>query len=177
MSDEMSMEIAGSCLNTLEHAVVAYRYSCHAIPNDQCFVNGRTCQVGGFVFQNEGQARSMKVELGWAFFLRLEANLEAFVARLGLPVKGPYGILDHLVTSGVEITDDYRNGLREYRELRNILHHVDGDPSLLRKAPEFVLISQQHEPHLLERHIERFYELFRWLGGVLPSTIRRSGRA
>jgi hypothetical protein len=53
------------------------------------------------------------------------------------------------------------------REIRNILHHGDGDASLLRNRPELVVTKAGHEPHLDVEHIERFVDLFRKAAQVL----------
>ncbi|HVV49961.1 MAG TPA: hypothetical protein VHO06_09895 [Polyangia bacterium] len=62
---------------------------------------------------------------------------------------------DFLKTLGIEIPQRFRPGVDVYRRIRNQLHHEDGaslegDPS--------------REIHLLPEHLEKFYELFVWIG-------------
>ncbi len=158
-------------LNCLEHAIVAYKYCEQAIPTDAMFVAGQPVIVGRFEFRKPENATSMRIELGWAFFVRLEATLEAYVSRLGLKLRHDYSISEHLVKSGREIPERFAGGLRGYRELRNTLHHGDGDATLLNRLPQFLDVPAGCEPQLFREHIEKFNELFRWLGEELAATV------
>ncbi len=155
-------------LNALEHAYRAYSYLNDSIPAEQLFVNRREVTVGRFVFQKPEHAESMRVELGWAFFTRFEASLEAFTTRLGIKLK--CSMVEYLREKGRQIPERYVDGLQLYRELRNTLHHGDGDPSLLNNEPKHLRIGESREPHLFEQEVRDFYELFRWLADELVAT-------
>ncbi|MBN2130384.1 MAG: hypothetical protein JW741_12850 [Sedimentisphaerales bacterium] len=168
MSSAEREELARRYLDALEHCYVAYRYFASSVPSQAQFANGREVVVGEFHFRKSANAMSMDVELGWAFFTRLEAILEAFISRLGIRLRRDYGLLDYLVERGVDIPDDFAEGLRCYREIRNTLHHGDGDASLLRRQPQFLSLEPGCEPHLMPQHVHRFHQLFTWLGHELP---------
>jgi hypothetical protein len=170
MSDYNSLKM--QYLNNLEHAHVAYRYLYSQIPKDNQFANGKEVVIGNFQFRKVGDAESMQIELGWAFFTRLEAVLEAFTIKLGIKEKGKsLDILDYLKRHNVTIPSDFDRGLKEYREIRNTLHHGDGDVSLLNKPAKYIKIPDGEEIHLTPDHIKNFYELLKWLGDVLSNTL------
>ena len=168
MKEEDQRRLRDDFQNRLQHAIMAYRYFDSAIPEEAMFVNGKEVKVGNILFRKAVDAFSMRIALGWAFFVRLEAILEAFVMGVGIKLSQEYSLFDYLVTHHIEFTEDQANGLRLCRELRNTLHHGDGDPSLPRSKPSFLHVDPGNEPQLLKEHIERFYALFTWLGEVLP---------
>ena len=104
----------------------------------------------------------MLVELGWAFFCRMDAALEALIGNLGIPGKD---VLTRLSRCGFSSEDLERYG--EARELRHIIHHGDGDPALLRSAPAHVHVAPGKQPHLYPQHIERLYEVYLKAGNCL----------
>ncbi|MHC5544481.1 hypothetical protein ACYOEI_40140, partial [Singulisphaera rosea] len=65
------------------HAMAAYQYAVSCLPTEPMFMHGRSVQIGEFEFRRYAQARSMLLELGWAFFVRIEAALEAHAGRIG----------------------------------------------------------------------------------------------
>lgn len=59
-----------------------------------------------------------------------------------------------------EFTAEELSGWRQARELRNIIHHGDGDATLLKNRPASVDVKQHCEPHLFPEHVEQFHSLF-----------------
>lgn len=104
----------------------------------------------------------MRVELGWAFFTRMEACLETLASHMKIPSGS--GILRHLEARRCDFSDHEQVGLKLYREIRNTLHHGDGDTSYLRTPPKVLRIEPEREPHLLEEHMESYYRLFKKVG-------------
>ena len=121
-------------INCLQHTIIAFRYLTSAIPEDAMFVGDRQVAVGRFVFRKQADALSMRVELGWAFFVRLEAALEAFISQLGIGLSRNNSLIDHLVQHGVAFTKDQAEGLQIYREeiLSNV---VDWFMIIKRRVP------------------------------------------
>jgi len=119
--------------------------------------------LNGTEFERYEQALAMLVELGWALFCRMDACLEALAIRVGVK---PKNILDRLAASGEFSASDF-DALRTARELRNVLHHGDGDWTLLRNIPTAVQTAPDKQPHLYPEHVEKFYLLFRKAGNTL----------
>ncbi|HVV48883.1 MAG TPA: hypothetical protein VHO06_04430 [Polyangia bacterium] len=141
---------------SIEHVIASYRFFLQAIPTEAMFASG-SVHVGQFSFSRYSQAEAMVVELGWAFFIRLEGCLEALVHRLG--IKG--ADVPGKITAAGELSADELRGYQAARDLRNIYHHGDGDWTLLSKVPTEVRPAADSEPHLLPEHLERFYALFK----------------
>lgn len=152
-------------LNALEHIIVAYVYCESCIPADELFANGQTVKVGATLFSRQDQAFSMRVELGWAFFTRMEACLESLIHDLKIPISKKMSLLDYLKERGCPLSPKQEEGLKVYREIRNTLHHADGQPSKLKRTkPVHLTISEGNEVHVLRDQIRLFYELFKYVG-------------
>ncbi|HDL01187.1 MAG TPA: hypothetical protein ENH23_03030 [candidate division Zixibacteria bacterium] len=108
--------------NDLEHIFSAYRYCVSCIPKDELFVNGQDVRVGSMKFENQSQAYSMRIELGWAFFTRMDACMETLAHELKVK-SGGTGILDYLNQQNCILSEHEQEGLKVYREIRNTLHH------------------------------------------------------
>ena len=101
--------------NRLAHSYVAYRYAVAGVPAAPLFARGPV-HVGGFHFENEGHATSMLVELGWAFFVRLDAVLENFCCACGQGVAGD-ALKASMEASG-KFSNHELKGLARYRDIR-----------------------------------------------------------
>lgn len=152
--------------NDLAHIYTAYRYCASCIPDDELFANGQTVRVGRTLFENQSQALSMRVELGWAFFTRMDACLETLTHELKIQ-SGGTGILQYLENNGCALSDHEKKGLSVYREIRNTLHHGDGNPEYLKNPPKTLAVDSSIEPHLFEEEMHMFYELFKKVGEFL----------
>jgi hypothetical protein len=140
--------------NHLEHARAAYVFAIRNLPDPALLENG-PIQGNGFTFNKRSQIESMLIELGWAFFCRYESCLETNLKRHGIKLDRKVSLLDWLEKNNVNIPNELRPGIQSYRQIRNKLHHEDGasfDESL------------DGEIHLLPDHMDRFYELFKWVG-------------
>ena len=144
--------------NRLAHSYVAYRYAVAGVPAAPLFARGPV-HVGGFHFENEGHATSMLVELGWAFFVRLEAVLENFCSACG------QGVARDALIASMEASGKFSNheleGLAQYRDLRNSLHHDDGQPDPKRKN---LAVSPGNELRLLPSELQVWHDLFLKVG-------------
>lgn len=160
-------------LNNLDHAHVAYRYLYSTISTENQFANDKEVIIGNFHFRKTSDAESIRIELGWAFFTRLEAILEVFTKKLNIKLSKKMSLLDYLKKHNVVTPNDFIKGLEVYREIRNTLHHGDGDVSLLKNKAKHLKGSPGKEIHLLPDHIKNFHELFQWLGDVLPKTLEQ----
>ncbi len=128
--------------NDLDHIYAAYRYCSACIPKEELFANGRSIRIGSTMFKRPIQALSMRVELGWAFFTRMDACLETLAHKLNIQ-SGGTGILEHLEKKGCPLSDHEKQGLSVYREIRNTLHHGDGNPGYLIKKPNHLKIDRE----------------------------------
>ena len=157
--------------NDLAHIYAAYRYFASCIPQDELFVNEKAVCVGKTLFEKRSQALSMRVELGWAFFTRMVACLETLAHELKI-TSGGTGILEYLEKNGCILSDHEKKALSVYREIRNTLHHGDGNSEYLSKRPSILVVDSGKEPHLFEEQMSMFYELFKKVGEFLtkPST-------
>ena len=151
-----------------DHIWVAYDYALSSVPREGLFANGRAVRVGRHTFAKWTQAESMVIELGWAFYCRMEACLETYVTKLGIRV-GKSGMAAYLKEQGLwqSLTGAEQEGVRQYRDLRNILHHGDGEPCWLRNQPKCVQVPEGKEPHLLHEHMRDFRRLFKTLATLL----------
>lgn len=149
--------------DAVDHIHVAYRFFAACVPRPEQFASGSSVRIGRFEFQEPSQAESMRIELAWAFFTRLDAAFEALTHRLDLT---PSAVSERLRESG-EFSDEDLLGFKIARELRNIFHHGDGDATLLRNQATEVRPGPGHEPHLNEPHMEQFVALFRRAAEVL----------
>ena len=97
------------------------------------------------------------IELGHAFFVRLEGAIEAAVHRS--EIRGT-DLVPYLKESG-EWSDFEVAGLESMRSLRNILHHADGDPdSYQRKTPGYVHETGKR-PQFFPEHMASWFTLAR----------------
>ncbi len=136
----------------LVHSKAAYLFALHAIPSKK---TAFPCDRHGFRFEKPSQIQSMIIELGWAFFCRYEASLEAYLKDKGVFLSKKLSLADWLKKQDIEIPSPYEAGLSCYRQIRNQLHHKDG--AALNGM-------EDKEIHLLPDIMEKFYELFVWLG-------------
>jgi len=156
-------------LNDLSHIWVAYAFFEEQIHRGVALPH----RVGSIEFPQEAHIRSVEIELGWAFFARLEACLETHLHRIGVDARGNEGLLNALERRGIAIPDHYRAGLEAYRAIRNALHHGDGDPHVIRNpGPLAVGIDRGNEVHLLRDQVEAFYCLFCWAAEQLDTPPR-----
>lgn len=153
----------------LNWAFAVYRYCIAQLPDEAAFSEGMV-RVGQFEFQRFSQVEGYIIELGWAFFVRMEAALEAHANRLG--IEGKY--IPNIVSDASCLTKSEKEAYTVARELRNILHHGDGDPSLLKNVPLKVEVIEAHEPHLLPSHIENFSVLFEKVGELMSAHARNA---
>ena len=156
-----------SSLEELEKAVnythTTYHFFLDLLSRKDAFANGERVCVGKFTFQESSQAHGMMVELGWAFFTRLEAALEAHVNRLSLAGKD----VPKIVSESNELSSSEKEGYEIAREIRNILHHGDGDGALLKNKPKHVTSPDGQEPQMYPQDIDDFKALFLKVGRVL----------
>ena len=148
----------------INYTLAVYKYCIAQLPDEVAFTNGMV-QIGQFEFQRFSQVEGYIVELGWAFFVRMEATLEAHINRLEIKGKD----IADIVSKATCLTQSEKEGYAVARELRNILHHGDGDPQLLKSAPLKVEIIASHEPHILPFHIENFSVLFAKVGKLMST--------
>ena len=142
--------------NSMAHVIAAYRFFVQTVPDEALFAAGRPVRIGTFEFERSSQAEAMIVELGWAFFARCEGCLEALWNRLGKSLKE----VSKIIEDSGEFTPEELHAWRQARELRNIIHHGDGDATLLKNSPTIVVSREGHEPHLFPEHVEQFHSLF-----------------
>ncbi len=145
----------------LDHSRAAYRFAVQAIPSElPAFIHG-------FQFVKQSQIDSMVIELGWAFFCRYEACVEAYLKSKGVNLSKKVSLLDWLKEQNVCIPNHYAEGLSLYRKIRNKLHHEDG-------AARCVNGKEDEEIHLLPEHMENFYNLFVWCGKEVEKCVNNS---
>ena len=143
-----------SLKNNLLHSRVAYLHAIRALPSQQDLRAGTITQHG-FEFSRPDQIESQVIELGWAFFPRYEACLEKWLKEQGVHLSKKLTLTDWLAQSDVRIPDEFSEGLGVYRRIRNSLHHDDGAS---------FDGSSDSEIHLMPEHMERFFNLFCWIG-------------
>lgn len=97
---------------------------------------------------------SMRIEFGWSFFCRYEACVEAFLKDQNVQLTKKLTLEDWL-SARCTIPSERLDPIRNYRRIRNALHHDDG--ASFDGPPDT-------EIHLLPQHMEKFYEFFVWLG-------------
>lgn len=135
----------------LQHSRSAYLFSINSLPKKSQF----PVRLNGFEFKSESQIKSMEIELGWSFFCRYEACLENHIKSKNIKLSKKLNLKKWLTEKGVEIPDNYVQGLDLYRQIRNHLHHEDG-ASIEKEADT--------EIHLFPEHMENFFQLFVWCG-------------
>ena len=124
----------------IAHSIAAYHFAIDCIPTEARFTSGESVREGRFEFKTAAQAESIVIELGWAFFARVEAALEAYAARLGF--RNNKGDVDiQAVRNVLRSNEELLHGYNVARRIRNTLHHGDGDPSLLRNSPKHLKVS------------------------------------
>ena len=146
--------------NRLAHAYVAYRYFAQSLP-PQAALNVGTVRVGQFEFSKSSQLESMIGRARLAFFVRFDAVLEAFLETCSVTTGGQK--LFERMEATKKFTEHELEGLRQYRDLRNSLHHDDGQPTAKRK---FLSVSEGREPQFDVAHMGAWQELFLKIGRV-----------
>ncbi|MEM8980369.1 MAG: hypothetical protein AAGD04_12850 [Pseudomonadota bacterium] len=140
--------------NNLMHSRAAYHHAVAALPLEEKLQTG-TIRQYGFEFSRSDQITSQVIELGWAFFPRYEGCLEKWLKDQSVKLNRKVSLKVWLENNNVEIPDKYLGALESYRKIRNSLHHDDGasfDSSL------------GTEIHLMPTDMERFFDLFCWIG-------------
>jgi len=140
----------------LEHSRAAYLFALRSLPDPGGLQNG-TIEANGFTFTNPSQIQSMLIELGWAFYCRYEACLEAFIREQGVKLAKKTTLEDWMNENGVDVPEGYKDGFKEYRKVRNWLHHRDGQNE------------DGTEIHLYPDHMEQFYHLFVWIASAVAA--------
>lgn len=161
------MKNADSSLETFRKAVIfswqVYCFYLSHLPNGTAFSGGGKIRCGSVEFENQTHLEGYKVELGWAFFVRIEAVLEAHINRLN--IKNVLNVIKNCPS----LSQVDKNQYAAARELRNILHDGDGDHHLLRKPPERFNTSEVHEPSVLPEDMHAYAELFLKIAKVLDA--------
>lgn len=163
--EESSSELKAA----LNYALAVYKFCIAQLPEEVAF-SGGSVRVGRFEFQSLSQRQGYEIELGWAFFVRMEAALEAHVNRLGIDGKN----VPEIVSKSADLSPVEKTGYATARNLRNILHHGDGDPRLLKAKPREVKVTQGNEPHIFHRQIESFCTLFESVGNVISASAKNA---
>lgn len=159
-------------VNDIDHIWVAYSFFEQAIPD--VTEDNLPLRCGQLEFRHTSQIESVRVELGWAFFTRLEACLESLLHRVNIELTKKKSLLAVCKSYGLILSDHEERGLRSYRELRNVLHHADGNPATYdRELCEIVAIDGQ-EPHLYKTEVKGFYDLFKKVGTFLANASESS---
>lgn len=140
----------------MEHSRAAYRFAMASLPDPNDLQAGEI-DARGFRFTKSSQIKSMAIELGWAFFCRYEACLEAFIKEQGLGLTKQKTLEAWMVEKEIKIPEHLKGGLQEYRRVRNWLHHRDGQND------------NGTEIHLFIEHMEQFYELFVWIAAAVAA--------
>lgn len=140
----------------LEHSRAAYIFSLNSLPDPRCLKTGRI-DANGFAFTKPSEIQSMVIELGWAFFCRYEACLEAYIKEQGVTLSKKKTLENWMDEKGVSIPDEYRAGIRQYRKVRNWLHHRDGQND------------DGTEIHLLQEQMDQFYHLILWIASAVAA--------
>lgn len=158
---------SSSLKHNLSHSRAAYLHAVGSLPNPRQLEEGPISQ-NGFVFTKESEIDSQLIELGWAFYCRYDACFEDWLKERGiwhqLQKKGgkhKISVGRFLKDQKILVPDELKHGLRNYKEIRNILVHNDGKN---RKAG-----LQGTEKHLLPSNMELFFELFCWIETALGS--------
>ena len=145
--------------NKLAHSRAAYLFAVRNLPDPSGLVRG-AINANGFRFEKRSEIESMLIELGWAFFCRYEACLEAFLKRSQVKLSKKCTLSDWLIQNNVSVPENLKEGLDVYRRIRNKLHHEDG--ASLDGDPE-------SEINLMPEHMNNFYELFIWCGSQVKT--------
>jgi hypothetical protein len=148
-----------SLKNNLDHSRAAYLFAVRSIPSKL------PISIYGFHFEKPSQINSMLIELGWAFFCRYEACLEAYLKSRGVKLSRKVSLLEWFEQNNFVLSDFQKNGLFLYRKIRNKLHHEDGAA---------LDGERDHEIHLLPEHMENFYNLFVWCGTTVEEWANKS---
>ena len=141
----------------LEHSRVAYIFALRSLPDPGRLQNG-TIEANGFTFTKPSQIQSMVIELGWAFYCRYEACLEAFIKEQGVQLTKKKTLEDWMDEIGVVVPDGYKDGFRVYRKVRGWLHHRDCQNE------------DGTEIHLYPEHMDQFYNLFVWIASAVAAS-------
>ncbi|MBO0346006.1 hypothetical protein J0X15_12300 [Roseibium sp. CAU 1637] len=140
--------------NNLMHSRAAYLHAVRALPSSNALQFG-SIKHNGMEFSNKNQIESQLVELGWAFFCRYEGCLEKWLKDQKVKLSRKYTLKNWLTDHQVTIPEELSAGIDLYRRIRNALHHDDGATFDGSGEPEF---------HLLPEQMEKFFQLFCWIG-------------
>lgn len=143
--------------HNLKHSRAAYLFAIRCLPAPNALASGPIV-VNGIEFAHESQITSVLIELGWAFFCRYEACLEAFLKRSNVDLS--QGLTRWLASKSIDIPRELRQGIKVYRRIRNQLHHEDGAP---------MNGERDQEIHILPDHMETYFDLFVWIGNQVAS--------
>ncbi len=138
----------------LEHSRAAYIFALRSLPDPVKLQTG-AIEANGFTFTKHSQIQSMVIELGWAFYCRYEACLEAFIKEQGISLGKKKTLENWMDENGVVIPYEYKDGFKVYRNVRNWLHHRDGQNE------------DGTEIHLYPEHMDQFYEFFVWIASAI----------
>lgn len=142
----------------LAHSRAAYRFSIESLPSPESLKSG-PIRIGSFEFSTKDQIHSMIIEIGWSFFCRYEACLEKYLKDKSVKLTKNKSLQDFLDENGIITPENYRDGIKLYRKIRNNLHHQDGK----------YFENENTEIHLLPIHMENFYNLFIWIGNEIEN--------
>ncbi len=149
----------------LMHSRVAYKFALNSIPAQE---SAFPISCNGFRFEKHSQLYSLIIELGWAFFCRYEACLEAYIKSKGIKLSKSSSLVDWFDSKQIEIPHSYKEGLLLYRKIRNKLHHEDGAS---------LDGTEDEEIHLLPEHMENFYNLFVWCGENIEAWAKKAAQS
>lgn len=153
--------------NALGFSDHVYSLMCSLLPSQDELSFGEI-KISGYPFQDEHQLNAHKNELGWAFFCRIEATLEAFLERLQCDKKKAIDLLN----KSSEVSQDEKDLFKAALELRNVLLHGDGDQRLLRKSLQHLRITDDTEPQITFTDMKCYAELFIKVGSIIRSSLQ-----
>jgi hypothetical protein len=146
----------------ISFSITVYSFCYGQIPSNDALEEG-VVEVGHVPFQNTYHAGAYANELGWAFFVRIEAALDALANRLGINKRQLFAI----VQNANELNENEKQEFYAALELRNILHHGDGDHQLLRNDVQFYAAVDGEEPRINAEYLYKCVDLFLKVGDIL----------
>jgi hypothetical protein len=143
----------------LDHSYAAYKFAINSLPKGR---HGRTVlrnsiTVSGYIFTKQSQIYSMMIEFGWSFYCRFEACLESFIEEHEIKLSKTNKLEDWLSNKKIQVPKEFVEDLKQYRQIRNKLHHDDGQKA------------DGTEIELLPDDMDRFYNLFVWISATIVS--------
>ena len=140
----------------LEHLRASYIFALRSLPDPERLQNGNI-EANGFTFTKPFQIQSKRIELGWAFYYRYKACLEAFIKQQGVQLTRKKTLEAWMNENGIDVPDGYKDGFKQYRKVRSLLHHRDGQNE------------DGTEVHLHPDHMDQFYHLFVWIASAVAA--------